>query len=497
MCVCVCFDPRQWVVQNKGPLSRDPTKVVHENHHQRQAEMFLSYDYLSRSTGRRGGATTTTPLFREVDEYSDDSDVESSATENDEQENSHTTSLFQHHQRQCFSPNPPTLIYPPLQMPLESALGTGTAIDWTALPRNGSNTPTEAHQTRHLNNNRPGDDNQAPEQIQPRHQAVNTQESVNDIGTSGVNRTTTRNNQVHHHVDTINTANNDAGGPPSPWKSSKAKLRIIDELKSEASDIHLFIGTFTTSDFSNVNINEMHKRYAGKYKKSRFRENVKRILRHYLMKTGPFAPETVEPWYTSVKNVSKAYSMLYMLYMDSNKSRVISSMPIEQLWESHPEFQNYDLEKFKTYNTNMKALTSKKKKQITLEEATFHRDMLKLPTKTQTSRGVPFWHTHPASAMLKDHVTNEMAGDVNLMEPKYLWKLKEEYQAFPLAVFRKHIYQERTKQLAAPYWQHTRNEAAQKKYEEVQELLKEWNQVRVNKGVEDLVNQIQGLSTLQ
>lgn len=65
-------------------------------------------------------------------------------------------------------------------------------------------------------------------------------------------------------------------------------------------------------------------------------------------------------------------------------------MPIEQLWESHPEFQNYDLEKFKTYNTNMKALTSKKKKQITLEEATFHRDMLNFQQKLRLVEVFPF-----------------------------------------------------------------------------------------------------------
>ena len=159
-------------------------------------------------------------------------------------------------------------------------------------------------------------------------------------------------------------------------------------------------------------------------------------------------------------------------------------MTAEQIWNSHPEFQKYNLEKFRTYNTNMKALTNKRKQRINKEEASFHRDMLKIPKKTPTTRGLPFWNTHPAAELLKN---DEMNGVAKTMKPAQLWKSRAEYQNFPLCVFRKHIYQERTKQLAAPYWQHKRNKNAMKRMEEAQKMMSEWHQVRLQNEMEGLM----------
>ena len=278
--------------------------------------------------------------------------------------------------------------------------------------------------------------------------------------------------------------------PPTPWGSSKAKQRIIDECKDESSDIQLSIGPYTHSDFSQVNFKQiLHKYAADKYKPSLFRENMKRILRHLLDKSGPFKAEEkkAEPWYTSTSKSSKAYALLFLLYMnpDSRKARVISDMSAEQIWRSHPEFQQYELEKFKTYNKNMKALTSKRKKSINDEEASYHRDMLKLPRNATTSRGLPFWNNHPASELLKN---DEASGVAAGMTPKQLRMSRKEYQDFPLPVFRKHIYQERSKQLAAPFWQHKRNKNAMKKLEEAQEMMSEWHQVWMNQNMEGLVD---------
>ncbi len=38
-----------------------------------------------------------------------------------------------------------------------------------------------------------------------------------------------------------------SGSPPSPWGSGETKKRIVDALKNEHSDIHLFIGDETTT----------------------------------------------------------------------------------------------------------------------------------------------------------------------------------------------------------------------------------------------------------
>ena len=159
----------------------------------------------------------------------------------------------------------------------------------------------------------------------------------------------------------------DNNRPPTPWARSKSKQNIIDNLKDKNSDIHLLIGDYDDNDFNHVNFVKILQTYAGnKYKRSLFRENMKRILRHFRHETGPFKAEeiTVEPWYTSVNNVSKGYSLLFMLYMNPKTSLTINEMTEKEIWESHPEFQVYELEKFKTYNQNMKKLTDKRRMQV-------------------------------------------------------------------------------------------------------------------------------------
>ena len=110
-------------------------------------------------------------------------------------------------------------------------------------------------------------------------------------------------------------------------------------------------------------------------------------------------------------------------------------MTAVEIWESHPEFQKYDKTKFKTYNKNMIALTNKRKSMIRSEEEGFTRDMIKLPKNNKTNRGIPFWHCHPASKLLKDHVKCEMNGSAKKIPPHKLWESRVEYQDFPSCVF--------------------------------------------------------------
>lgn len=324
------------------------------------------------------------------------------------------------------------------------------------------------------------------------HQAMPCQHKTSFLGTFTQNQEPPNNHEGSGRNINPPTNPPSSNSPPSPWKKSKSKQRIIDELKDETSDIHLLIGRFSSDDFSNVNFKQILMKYASnKYKMSNFRENLKRLLINHLDKKGPFKVDgaEVEKWYTSPTNVSRGYSLLFMLYMDATKADVINSMPVKDIWESHPQFQLYDFEKFKTYNNNMKKLTTKRRGLVNEEEKSFERDMLKMEhlKSNTTSRGVPFWHTHAASKLLKDDIANEMSGVTNRVKPMQLWKARPEYQQFPLCIFRKHIYQERTKQLAAPYWQHKRNKNAQKRHEETEALLEEWTQVQANRFTEGLV----------
>ena len=287
---------------------------------------------------------------------------------------------------------------------------------------------------------------------------------------------------------------NNIESPLSPWRNSKSKERIINELKDATSNIHLLIGPHT-SDFRNVKFEQIRTLHAdNRYKLSNFKSNVKRILDHHINKTGPFKVKGVEKWYTSANNVSRGYLLLFSLYMDPHKFQIIKDMSAEEIWKSHSEFQLYELEQFKTYNKSIEALTSKRKRLIAEEEESFKRDTSKLQEKSSvTCRGYPFWHTHRASVLLKDHVTDEMLDKVGKMKPQQLWNLTVEYRDFPLSIFRKHLYQERSKQLAAPYWQHKRNKNARKMHEEREEMMKEWSNIQINRNVDGLIKDWEGL----
>ena len=300
--------------------------------------------------------------------------------------------------------------------------------------------------------------------------------------------TTVCNDRGDSSASTTSPTNNDR--PPTPWRSSKAKQHIINELKDEESDIYLYIGRYSTTNWDSINFKKIHELYASKkYKASNFKTNVKRILTHLHLKTGPFKNEedVVEPWYTSVNNVSTAYKLLFLLYMSPKKHRKINNMSGEQIWSSHPLFQQYDIEKFKNWNKSMIKLTSKRQDHLVEEEEAFRKDMLAIPISKKTSRNVPFWYNHAASELLEEDVRNDTS---KRMKPKQLWESRDEYLDFPLSVFRKHIYQERSKQLAAPCWQHRRNQMAQKKkMEEAQKVEKEWHRIQWDGDMNNLVKE--------
>ena len=78
-----------------------------------------------------------------------------------------------------------------------------------------------------------------------------------------------------------------------------------------------------------------------------------------------------------------------------------------------------------------------------VEEQCFRRDMQKLPKRLETSRGILFLNTHPASKLLRKYIEMEMTGRIKKMKPQEIWATEEDYQSFDLNAFRKHIYQER------------------------------------------------------
>lgn len=156
-------------------------------------------------------------------------------------------------------------------------------------------------------------------------------------------------------------------------------------------------------------------------------------------------------------------------------------MSAEEIYKHHKVFHDYDLHDFKKWDKKMIKLTDKHRREIHQNIELFKRHRLKFPKNTASSRGKCIWRDHPASNIL---VCDTKSGNASKVKPKELWKSREEYQDFSLDDFRKHIYQEKYRQLAGPYWQKKRNKAALKDHEKrVEQMQQEWHHA---KWVEDM-----------
>lgn len=275
----------------------------------------------------------------------------------------------------------------------------------------------------------------------------------------------------------------DDDGPLAPWKDSPAKQRIIQDLKDPTSDIHLQIGEHTEDNFAQVNFKCIHSSYAKRYKLSNFRENLKRILRHKLNNSGPFEveQETIEPW-TSREKRSRAWHLLYGLWMADETNDELNRMTAEEIWESNELFKQYPLQSFEKYNSDMAKTTAKQRKDIKEDEEAFKQHCINIPHNEMTDRGEPFWYNHPAKSLLKEDVDSGLAYDI---KPAALRETRDEYKQFKLKTFRKHVYQEQERQRAAPYWRHKRNIAARQMIEkEREEMRRQWKVERLFRSIQ-------------
>ena len=150
-----------------------------------------------------------------------------------------------------------------------------------------------------------------------------------------------------HDPESATTYNSD---DDDDWFHSNTKKRIIANLIDDNSDIHLHIN----EDLKKANYKQIYSMYVNKVKFSykHFQPNFKRLLDSYREKKGPFDPSALgsspTKWYTSVNEMSDGYILLKSLWRDRKDE--MSSMLVQEIWNSHPVFQQYPLEKFKDYN---------------------------------------------------------------------------------------------------------------------------------------------------
>lgn len=100
-----------------------------------------------------------------------------------------------------------------------------------------------------------------------------------------------------------------------------------------------------------------------------------------------------------------------------------------------------------------------------------------------TSQGNYFWDEQDACTFLERDVKS---GKVNEMSKEQLWESRPAYKKFKKRVFRKHVYQEQSKQRGGTYWQVKRNRKGQKKHDKEVRMLR--SEFRGN--VDDDVNKL-------
>ena len=177
--------------------------------------------------------------------------------------------------------------------------------------------------------------------------------------------------------------------------------------------------------------------------------------------------QVLEPWKTS-----KAKALLLQL-LNNTASYVHQKSP-EEVWESSEWFKKYPKHRFVD---NMKALKTAIEHQgnvIAEDIRLVETELAALNISENTKRGYPHWHKHDAKQLLAEDIT---LGRNSGRKPQDFQTDRSEYQQFPLAVFRGHIYQENRKQREMPLKIAKRNKLAEKKHQQEAEAeALRWNE---------------------
>ena len=248
------------------------------------------------------------------------------------------------------------------------------------------------------------------------------------------------------------------------WKIDRE--HIICHLKDDTSDIHLILSA-TSSRAQKARHVLMQFAPSHQSKQSRV-NSISNLIRDFQSGKGRFDPSKKKNKKPEWKN-SKARDLLYKLRL--HRFRGTSAMSSEDIYDSHSIFSQYDLNDFKKWDRDMIRLTQKHKQVIDEAIELYHQHRLIHPQVTISCRGKPIWNNHDAKLQL---IGDTRSGKAKSMKPKQLHQSSDVYKDFSLDDFRKHIYQEKYRQLAGPYWQQKRNKAAEKKhYADVDEMYRE------------------------
>lgn len=277
---------------------------------------------------------------------------------------------------------------------------------------------------------------------------------------------------------------------------------IIFDLKDGASDTVIQILTLQTTKKNKCK--KIWEKYASHHPEKKCVDSIARLLADHSKKRGHFSTDKTnnkgkgnggeEPLWRTRSKVSEAYMLLYQLRFHSEKGTGADKMSAAEIYNKHPIFQQYDKEKFITWDKKVVKLAERDRKQVSEDVEMFRQHRLNFPPKEITARGKLSWSKHKAKDQL---ILDTKSGKAGKTRPKQLWESNASYQCFSLEDFRKHVYQEKYRQLAGPYWQKKRNKAAYKEHEKaVKKMYHEWHQTKWEEEIEVAREYLDNLSAL-
>ena len=154
---------------------------------------------------------------------------------------------------------------------------------------------------------------------------------------------------------------------------------------------------------------------------------------------------------------AKAYLKKSLL---DDKSKIHSLTPAE-VYLSHPSFACYPKDRFIANLANLKEALRIEHERVVQEEKEFIQEQSLYPRGKVTSRGKPFWDTHPGNELLKIDIAE---GNLENMKPAGLRLTRVEYQDFSVTDFCKYVHQELRCIREKPYWIKERNKKGLEKY---------------------------------
>ena len=191
---------------------------------------------------------------------------------------------------------------------------------------------------------------------------------------------------------------------------------------------------------------------------------------------------------------SQGRALLKKLSLD--KKSYVHGKTAEEVHKSHEWFEEFPLDKFKEYFTDMLASAAQHRAIVAEDNRLVNLEYTLIPRKSMTSRGYPFWRNHAASTLLREEIERESNdGKRGPLKPKDWRETKEEYRKFPPEVFRQHIYQERRRAKERPMKQAQRNKKGKKNHDEqVKKSHQDWEKIAGDGEVEKVFDALKKMT---